>query len=63
MAKNFKTKRIQYEDDIVLVLDREGRVIYKGLEDYEPNKREQWRWDDKLGGYRYLGMTKYCLDI
>ena len=63
MAKTFKTKRIQYEDDMVVVYDKDGKELYKGMEDYEPHKRELWRWDDSIGGYRFNGMTKYCMDI
>lgn len=63
MAKEFKTKRIQYDDDMVVVYDKDGKEVYKGLEDYDPYKDENWRWNDALGGYQCNGMTKYCLDI
>lgn len=39
--------RIQFEDDLVVVKDAEtGEEIYKGLEDYEELKREDWIWND-----------------
>lgn len=56
-----KGKRIQYEDDLVIVRDKNGKVIYKGLEDYEPYKRELWVWDDTKGLYTLDGMTKECV--
>ena len=62
MKKTFSTKRIQYEDDVVVVYDKNGAALYEGIEDYEPYKRELWRWDDTIGGYRLNGMTKFCID-
>lgn len=56
-----KGKRIQYEDDLVIVRDKNGKVIYKGLEDYEPYKYELWVWDDTKGLYTLDGMTKECV--
>lgn len=39
--------RIQYEDDLVVVRNAEnGEEMYKGLEDYEGLKREDWIWND-----------------
>lgn len=44
--------RIQYEDDLVIVKDAEtNEVYYKGLEDYEELKREDWKWNDKEKHY------------
>ena len=62
MKKKFTTRRIQYEDDVVVVYDKNGAALYEGIEDYEPYKREPWRWDDTIGGYRLGEMTKYCID-
>jgi len=50
---NTTRKRICYEDDVVEVYNKKGECIYYGLEDYEPMKREDWRWDEKKGGYTY----------
>lgn len=59
-----KGRRINYDDDIVVVYDKSGDVIYKGMEDYEPMKREDWRWN-KEKQYYTLGndYIKVCLDI
>lgn len=53
--------RINYEDDLVVVYDKKGNIIYKGLEDYEPYKREDWRWDESIKGYRFEDMVKICV--
>lgn len=58
-----KTKEIEYEDDIVIVYDAEGREIYRGLEDYEPNKDEPWVYNEKTREYTYNGMRKVCLAL
>jgi len=54
-------KRIDYEDDLVVVYDANGNEIYKGLEDYEPMKYEDWEFDNSLGAYRLDGYVKVCL--
>lgn len=54
-------RRIDYDDDLVIVYDTKGKIIYKGLEDYEPMKDEPWRWDENIKGYRLEGMTKVCI--
>lgn len=58
-----KYRRIQFDDDIVMV--KHGKeTVYKGLEDYEPMKYEPWRWDDKKHCYTLRGgYKKYCLDV
>lgn len=38
-------KKIEYEDDLVAVFDKNGKEIYKGLEDDEPMRYENWKWD------------------
>lgn len=63
-----KTKRINYDDDLVIVYTEDGTEIYRGLEDYEPMKYASWRWSKNEecyvlydhDGNRY---TKICLDI
>lgn len=56
-----KTKRIQYEDDIVIVYNASGKEVYRGLEDYDPNKDLDWEWDEATGRYEYKGWHKVCL--
>lgn len=58
-----KRKRINYDDDVVVVYDGDGNVVYRGLEDYEPNNREAWRWDPEIKAYRLGDWTKIALDI
>lgn len=48
--------RIDYDDDSVIVYDAKGKIIYKGLEDYEPMRDEPWCWDEIIKGYR---LEKY----
>ena len=44
--------RIQYDDDLVMVTDMKTKeVIYKGLEDYEGMKREDWIYAENKGLY------------
>ena len=58
-----KGKRIQYEDDVVVVYDPAGNVIYKGIEDDEPMKRENWRWNNIRNYYYLNGYVKVCLEV
>ena len=59
-----KGKKIEYEDDLVIVYNEEGSIIYKGLEDYEPMRYENWKWNEEKQYYT-LGndYIKGCLDI
>ena len=59
--KIVKGKRIQYEDDIVIVYDENMDVAYEGLEDYDPNKDLPWKWDESRGGYVYKDWFKVCI--
>ena len=54
MATTTTTKRIEYEDDLVIVYDERGHEIYRGLEDYDPNKDLDWRYDEATGKYKCL---------
>ena len=57
-------KRIEFEDDIVVVYDQSGKVIYKGLEDYDPMKYENWKWIADKGYYSLDNkFIKVCLEI
>ena len=52
-AKFKPSERINYDDDVVVVYevsDTEDK-IYSGLEDYEPMKREDWKYCEELGVY------------
>lgn len=61
--ENIKYKPIEYEDDLVVVYDSGGEEVYKGLEDYEPYKDENWEWDSNSNTYKCNGFTKVCLDV
>ena len=73
-TKKFKKgsgKKINFEDDLVVVYDAEtGEQIYSGLEDYEGMKDEPWKWDNSLGAYRleadvngkHYSYIKNCVD-
>jgi len=60
-------RRIDFEDDVVIVYDKDDNVIYQGMEDYEPMKREDWKWNQKLEVYELTAdkkkYIKICLDI
>lgn len=57
-------KPIEYDDDIVVVKNPQGKIIYEGWEDYDPNKDEDWVLDRKTMIYSVetpSGVyTKYC---
>lgn len=57
------TKRIEFEDDIVVVYDKKKQEIYRGMEDYDPMKYENWLWDEKTRSYYSGNFKKICLDI
>jgi len=38
MYTTYNRKRIDFEDDFVIVFDENAQQIYKGIEDYEPVK-------------------------
>ena len=55
--------RINYDDDLVVVIDNKNNVVYRGLEDYEPFKREYWRFVETTksgkGHYEWNGLRKF----
>ena len=62
-AKKFKGKGsgkfLNFDDDLVIVYDANtGDVLYKGLEDYEEMKDEDWRFDKSIGAYRFKDFIK-----
>lgn len=60
--KKCPRKRIDFEDDIVIVYDDNDKIMYKGLEDYEPMKYENWEWDEETKSYVLGKYRKICLD-
>lgn len=55
-------RKIIYENDVVFVLDKNDKEIYRGIEDYEPMKDAPWRWDKDDLVYRYKDYVKICYD-
>lgn len=60
-------KKIEYDDDLVIVYSEEDGCVYKGIEDYEPMNDEDWKWDSKLQAYKVTLYNetyyKICLDV
>lgn len=54
-------KRIDYDDSFVKVY-KDGKEIYSGIEDYEPMKNADWKWDNDHKYYTYKDMIKVCLE-
>lgn len=44
-------KRINFDDDLVIVRNPEGEIDYKGMQDDNPYKREDWTFNAKSGSY------------
>lgn len=66
MKRGYKTyarKKIDFEDDLVIVYDENETQIYKGIEDYEPMKDEDWKWDNSEKVYRCGSYIKICLEV
>lgn len=59
---DFKSRPIEYEDDVVIVYDSNGKQIYKGIEDYEPMNDGDWKWDEATHSYKIDGYTKVNAD-
>ena len=55
-------KRIDYEDDVVLVYDDKNNIVYQGIVDYCPYKDEPYTWNEQ-GGYYELpyGYKMSCI--
>ena len=65
MQREYKTydrKRIDFEDDFVIVFE-DDKQIYKGTEDYEPMKDADWKWDPSENVYRFDKYIKICLEV
>lgn len=65
--KSLNRKRIEFEDDIVITYDEEDNELYRGLEDYEPSRDVNWKWDEASKSYEYVHdgkkYRKICLDL
>lgn len=59
----YNRKRIDFEDDFVIVFDETEQQIYKGIEDYEPMKDADWKWDPSENVYRFGKYIKICLEV
>ena len=56
-------KRIDFDDDLVVVIDiTNNNEVYRGIEDYEPMKNENWKWNEKEQCYTFDKYKKYCLN-
>ena len=57
-------KQVRFEDDIVVVL-KGKEVVYRGMEDYEPMRREMWEFiettKDGKGYYKFGKYKKYFI--
>ena len=59
---SYQRKRIDFEDDIVIVFE-DGNQIYKGIEDYEPMKDADWKWDNNIKAYVLDNYIRICLEV
>ena len=62
MAKIPHGKRINYDDDIVVVYNEKNEIVEKGMVDYSAYKDEPYTWNEK-GGYYDLphGYKMVCV--
>lgn len=67
--KSYNRKRLETEDDLVIVF-RDDSEIYRGEDDYEPMRDENWKWDNSIQAYKLEdsrteghAYIKICLDI
>ena len=44
-------RRINYEDDLVVVYNPDGGIDYQGIDDDNPYKDDDWEFDDDEGVY------------
>jgi len=54
--------RVLFEDDLVRVFNEKGEEVYKGMEDYDPNKDLAWEYKEERNRYEYNGWIKVCTD-
>lgn len=61
--KNIRgTRRINYDDDLVVVYNGDGEIEYKGIDDFNPYKDDDWVWDESIKGYRCGDYIQICID-
>ena len=59
MKLNMKRKPVDFDDDIVIVW-KNNRKVYQGLEDDDPMRDAPWRFDRREICYRYTdGKNDY----
>lgn len=63
IPNNLERRQINFDDDLVIVYDENGLVMYKGIQDFEPMKDDDWKWDNSIRAYRLDSYIKICLDI
>lgn len=61
MPPKSQRKRIDFEDDLVKVYQG-NKEIYSGIEDYEPMKDANWKWDNNDKCYKYDKYIKICVE-
>lgn len=58
--------RINYDDDLVRVVDSKGKVVYQGIEDYNPMRDERYEFvpttKDNKGYYKVGNYYVYKVD-
>lgn len=59
--ESYPRKQIEFEDDFVIVYEID-EIIYKGIEDYDPMKDVDWKWDNTNKIYTYGNFIKICVD-
>ena len=59
--ESYPRKKIELEDDFVIVYEID-EIIYKGIEDYDPMKDVDWKWDSTNKIYTYGNFIKICVD-
>lgn len=62
MSKIPHGKRINYEDDLIMVYNEKNEVVEKGIVDYSVYKDEPYTWNE-AGGYYDLphGYKMVCV--
>lgn len=63
----FPCKKVEFDDDVVVIYDESKSIVYKGIEDYSPMIDDDWKWNSELQAYELTyGNEKFykvCLDI
>ena len=55
-------RKIESDNDIVVVTNKNGVRMYRGLQRYEPFRDKPWVYNELYNYYEYNGMTKKCLN-